>query len=144
VADASGAALGLKTAGLLRGVAVVIPPPTLRRVAESLAAHGHVRRGFLGVGTMPVRLSPDQEKSLGQPAALLVTSVQPDTAAARAGVLLGDAVLAFDGHALNRPGDLFARLDEDAIGRSVTLRLLRAGEVKDVTAQVGTRDARSA
>jgi len=41
------------------------------------------------------------------------------------------------------PGDLFARLDEEAIGRSVTLRLLRAGEVKDVVAQVGTRDART-
>jgi len=144
VVDASGAALGLKTAGLLRGVAVVIPAPTLRRVVEALAAHGHVRRGFLGVGTMPVRLGPDQEKALGQPAALLITSVQPDTAAARAGVLLGDALLAFDGHVLNRPGDLFARLDEEAIGRSVTLRLLRAGQVKDVTAQVGTRDARTA
>jgi S1-C subfamily serine protease len=143
VVDASGRALGLQTAGLLRGAAVVVPAPTLRRVAQALTAHGHVRRGFLGVGTMPVRLGPDQEKTLGQPAALLVTSVQPDTAAARAGVLLGDALLAFDGHALNRPGDLFARLDEDAIGRRVTLRVLRAGEVKDVVAQVGTRDART-
>ena len=143
VVDASGGAIGLKTAGLLRGAAVVVPAPTLRRVADALAGHGHVRRAFLGVGTMPVRLGPDQEKALGQPAALLITSVQPDTAAARAGVLLGDALLAFDGHALNRPGDLFARLDEEAIGRSVTLRLLRAGEVKDVVAQVGTRDART-
>lgn len=144
VVDASGRALGVKTAGLLRGVAVVIPAPTLRRVADALTAHGHVRRGFLGVGTMPVRLGPEHEQALGQPAALLVTSVQPDTAAARAGVLLGDALLAIDGHALNRPGDLFARLDEDAIGRSVTLRLLRAGQTKDVAAQVGTRDARTA
>jgi S1-C subfamily serine protease len=144
VVDASGRALGIKTAGLLRGAAVVVPAPTIRRVVEALTAHGHVRRGFLGVGTMPVRLGPDQEKALGQPSALLVTSVQPDTAAARAGVLLGDALLAFDGHVLNRPGDLFARLDEDAIGRSATLRLLRAGEVKDVVAQVATRDARTA
>jgi S1-C subfamily serine protease len=143
VVDASGRALGIKTAGLLRGAAVVLPAPTVRRVAEALSSHGHVRRGFLGVGTMPVRLAADQEKALGQPAALLVTSVQPDTAAARAGVLLGDALLAFDGHVLNRPGDLFARLDEDAIGRSVTLRLLRAGQVKEVVAEVGARDARA-
>ena len=144
VVDASGRALGIKTAGLLRGAAVVVPASTVRRVAEALTTHGHVRRGFLGVGTMPVRLGPDQEKALGQPAALLVTSVQPETAAARAGVLLGDALLAFDAHVLNRPGDLFARLDEDAIGRNVTLRLLRAAQVKDVVAQVGTRDARTA
>jgi len=144
VADASGRALGVKTAGLLRGAAIVVPAPTLRRVAEALTAHGHVRRGFLGLGTMPVRLGADQEKAVGQPAALLVTSVQPETAAARAGVLLGDALLAFDGQALSRPADLFARLDEDAIGRNVTLRLLRAGQVKDVVTQVGTRDARTA
>ncbi|PYQ15811.1 MAG: serine protease [Acidobacteria bacterium] len=143
VVDASGRALGIETAGLVRGTAVVLPAPTVRRVAESLAAHGHVRRGFLGVGTMPVRLGAEQEKALGQPTALLVTSVQPDSAAARAGVLLGDALLAFDGHALHRPGDLFARLDEDAIGRRATLRVLRAGEVRDVAAQVGARDART-
>jgi S1-C subfamily serine protease len=92
---------------------------------------------------MPVRLGADQEKALGQPSALLVTSVQPDTAAGRGGVLLGDALLAFDGHPLHRPGDLFARLDEEAIGRTVTLRVLRAGEVKEVPVTIGARDARS-
>jgi S1-C subfamily serine protease len=142
VVDLEGRALGVKTAGLVRGTAVVIPTPTVRRVAEALAAHGQVRRGFLGVGTMPVRLGADQEKALGQAAALLVTSVQPETAAARAGVLLGDALLAFDGQPLHRPGDLFARLDEEAIGRGVTLKVLRAGDVKDLAVTVGARDAR--
>lgn len=143
VVDVAGRALGIKTAGLFRGAALVIPAPTVRRVAEALVAHGHVRRGFLGVGTMPVRLGADQEKAVGQPTALLVTSVQPDTAAARAGVLLGDVLLALDGHALHRPGDLFARLDEEAIGRDVTLRLMRGGEVRDLGARIGARDARA-
>ena len=31
---------------------------TLRRVAKSLLAHGRVRRGFLGVASLPVQLSP--------------------------------------------------------------------------------------
>jgi hypothetical protein len=114
--------------------------PPVRRVSEALAAHGHVRRGLLGVGTMPVRLGADQEKALGQASALLVTSVQPDTGAGRGGVLLGDALLAFAGHPLHRPGDLFARLDEEAIGRTVTLRLLRAGAVQDVPVTISARD----
>jgi len=143
VVDAAGRALGIQTAGLFRGTAVIVPAPTVRRVVDALTAHGHVRRGFLGLGTMPVRLAADQEKAVGQPTALLVTSVQPDTGASRAGMLLGDALLAFDGHPLHRPGDLFARLDEDAIGRTVTLRLLRAGAVQDVAVTVGARDART-
>ena len=141
--DASGRALGVNTAGLVRGAPIVIPASTVRRVADALAAHGHVRRGFLGVGTMPIHLGAEVEKAVGQPTALLVTSVQPETAAARAGVLLGDALVAFDGQALRRPADLLARLDEEAIGKSVTLRVLRAGAIQDLVAQVGTREGRT-
>jgi S1-C subfamily serine protease len=138
--DVSGAALGVNTAGLLRGAGLAVPPPTVKRVVETLAAHGHVRRGFLGVGTMPVRLGPDQEASLGQESGLMVTSVQPGAPAQRAGVLLGDVLLAFGGHALARPRDLLTWLDEDAVGRSVALRVLRGGGALDLDVTVGSRE----
>src|SRR5262245_33414660 len=138
--DAAGAALGLNNAGVVRGAGVAVPPATLARVANTLAAHGHVRRGFLGVGTMPVRLGPEQEAALGQGAGLMVTSVQPGTPAARAGVMLGDVLLAFDGSALSRPRDLLGRLDEGSVGRNVTVRVLRAGQPVDLTLVVGSRD----
>lgn len=138
--DASGAALGLNNAGVLRGAGLALPPATLARVAEALAAHGHIRRGFLGVGTMPVRLSPEQEAALGQDGGLMVTSVQGGAPAASGGVLLGDVLLAFDGSAVSRPRDLLARLDEGSVGRSVALRVLRAGQAKDLSLTVGSRD----
>jgi S1-C subfamily serine protease len=138
--DVSGAALGLNNAGVLRGAGVALPPATLARVAETLAAHGHVRRGFLGVGTMPVRLPPDQTAAPGQDAGLMVTSVQPGSPAARAGVMLGDVLVAFDGSALSRPRDLLGRLDDASVGRGVTLRVLRAGQPVDLELVVGSRD----
>ena len=138
--DAAGAALGLNNAGVLRGASLALPAPTIARVADALAAHGHIRRGFLGVGTMPVRLSAEQETALGQDGGLMVTSVQSGTPAASGGVLLGDVLLAFDGSALSRPRDLLARLDEGSVGRSVALRVLRGGQPKDLSVTVGSRD----
>jgi S1-C subfamily serine protease len=140
LADTEGRALGLNTAGLFRGTGVAVPGATVRRVAESLATHGHVRRGYLGVGTMPVALGPDQAQALSQDGGLLVTSVQAGAPAHRAGIQLGDVLLAFDGQALTRPRDLLARLDEDAVGRAVTLRVLRGGQPAEATVTVGSRD----
>jgi S1-C subfamily serine protease len=139
--DPTGAAVGLNNAGVVRGSGVALPPATLLRVVDALAAHGHVRRGFLGVGTMPVRLGPAQDAALGQEAGLMVTSVQAGTPAAQSGVLLGDVLLSFDGGALARPRDLLARLDEGSVGRTVTLRVLRAGRPQDLALTVGSRGA---
>src|SRR6185503_1212907 len=54
--DALGRVLGLNTSGLSRSAGVTIPVATVDRVTEQLLAGGRVRRGFLGVGTQPVRL----------------------------------------------------------------------------------------
>lgn len=136
--DASGAGLGLNTAGLLRGAGVALPPATVGRVVDALATSGHVRRGYLGVGTMPVRLGSEQGAA-GHDAGLIVLSVQPDSPAARAGVMLGDVLLAFDGHALERPRDLLERLDDDSVGRTASVRVLRAGQERDIPVAVGSR-----
>jgi serine protease DegQ len=140
VLDLAGRAIGLATAGLARGTALVVPLPTLRRVVGQILAHGQVRRGFLGVATVPVRLPPSLEKQAGQAGALLVSAVEEQSPAARDGLLLGDALLAFGGTPLSHPGDLLPLLEEERIGQPVALRLLRAGEVREVAVTVGVRE----
>lgn len=136
---ADGAALGLVVAGLVRGAAMVVPPVTLRRVVKSLLAHGEIRRGYLGIATHPVALPPEARARTGEELALLVVRIEPDSPAARAGLLLGDAILAVGEERLQEPGELWALLAEDRIGEAVTLRVLRAGEPRDVQVTVGTR-----
>ena len=138
--DTAGAGLGLNTAGLLRGAGVAVPPATLQRVVAALLEHGQVRRGFLGVGTMPVRLEAAASAAAGQAGGLMITSVQPGGPAEQAGVLLGDVLLAFDGHATTSPRDLVARLDHDRVGHPATLRFLRAGQPLELDVTVGSRD----
>jgi S1-C subfamily serine protease len=142
LADLRGRAVGMNNAGLLRGTSLALPPATLRRVVESLLAHGQVRRGFIGIGTIPVRLPAALEKATGQGAGLLVTSVQEDSGAGRAGLLLGDVLLSAAGRPLSGPADLLPLLEEDRIDQSVPLVLLRAGERREAAVTVTAREPR--
>jgi S1-C subfamily serine protease len=135
---ASGALLGLNTAGILRATPIAVPATTVRRVVESLLAHGQVRRGYLGIGTQPVRL-PASLAELGQESALLVSSVQPGSPADRAGILLGDVLVSLDGHALTHPAELYPLLDEDRIGAEARASVIRAGARREVKVTVGAR-----
>jgi len=140
VLAASGAALGLATAGLVRGAAMVLPGPTLRRVVKALLAHGHVRRGYLGVATIPVRLPPGAERAAGQRTALLVSAVETESPAARAGIQLGDAIVTLGGVRVGEPGDLLPLLEEERIGDAVPAEVLRAGVLTSLTVTLGARE----
>jgi S1-C subfamily serine protease len=141
VVGADGAAVGVATAGLVRGAAMVLPPTTLRRVVKALLAHGEVRRGYLGLATLPVPLPAAVREATGEHVGLLVTRVDPDSPAARAGIQLGDALLSFGNETLQDPGELLTLLAEDRIGDTVPMKLLRAGEARDVQITIGARGA---
>jgi S1-C subfamily serine protease len=133
---ADGRALALATAGLRRRTPLAIPVETLRRVVEKLQKHGEVRRGFLGITTYPIRL-PDSVKT--QRAGLLVLSVQSGSPAEKAGLFLGDVLLAVEGRSVDSPAILFSLLGEERIGKALDARILRTGKEESVSVVVGTR-----
>ncbi len=133
---ADGRALALNNAGLRRRTPLAIPVETLRRVVEKLLQHGEVRRGFLGITTYPIRL-PDSVKS--QRAGLLVLSVAGESPAEKAGLYLGDVLLAIDGESVESPAGLFALLGEERIGKTLEARILRTGKEASVSVVAGAR-----
>jgi S1-C subfamily serine protease len=139
VMDAAGQPLGIASSGLLRRRGLLVPGATLRRVVESVLAHGRVRRGYLGIGAYPVRLPAALEERLGQPVGLILVGVQPDSPAAQAGLVLGDVLVAIEGQPLSDLTQLHSQLTEERIGKPVTLRILRGGEPRDVQVTVGAR-----
>ena len=138
VFDAAGRAAGMNSAGLLRGVLLLLEKATLARVVVALVENGRVRRGYLGVGTHAVRLPDAMARAVGQPTGLLVSSVQAASAAEAAGILLGDVLLKLRDARLTDAAALQAAL-EDAEGQPLALGVLRAGQVLSVDLTPGAR-----
>jgi len=137
--DMAGRALGLGTAGLQRGHLLAIPPETLKRVVESLLKHGRIPRGYLGLALVPVRLPTSVEEAAGQPVGLMVAGVQPGSSAETSGILLGDILISLDGETVADLGQLHGLLSAERIGHESVLRLVRAGEVREVPVTIGAR-----
>lgn len=135
--DVQGRVAGLNSSALLRGVSPTLPAPTLRRVVETLLAHGRVRRGYLGISTQRVRLPGALQQGLGQETGLLIAAVVPDSPAERGGLFLGDTIVAVAGEPVRHHDDLLAKLSGDRVGQPITLRIVRSGQVTDVTVVLG-------
>jgi S1-C subfamily serine protease len=137
----TGGVLGITTRAAIRGTTVVIPAGVAWKTAADVLQHGSPRRGFLGVAAQPVSLGERQRGDSARDRGLLITALTSGSPADAAGLLVGDVLLAFDGTPLESPEDLFDLLTGDRVGRSVTLRVLRAGRAQDVTVTIGSRDA---
>ena len=70
---------------------------------------------------------------------LVVVNLQPDGPAARAGLLLGDILVAVEGAPVRDAGDVQALLGPERVGRPVRASIVRAGALIEVTITVGER-----
>lgn len=135
VIDAAGRLIGMATAGP-RGQALVIPFATIGRAVGPLLADGKVRRGWLGLAMQPVAVPRALVAEAGQQAGLMIASLAKGGPAEIAGCLPGDILLALDGASVMRPRSLRAMLGPDQIGKTLGLRLIRAGRIETVQAVV--------
>lgn len=137
--DGNGKVLGMTTTGLLERTPLAIPRITLQTVASQLLLEGRIRRGFLGIGSHPVKLPAAVREQLGQRAGLIVVAVEPGSPAERSGLTLGDVLVAIDGAPVHHPGDVAARLGTETVGKSLAVRILRGGVLQDLSVTVGER-----
>ena len=120
---------------------MAIPWSLAAQLAETIGKHGKVPRGYLGVGSQPVTLSPQaKELTGGQERGLLVVQVAEGGPAASAGFLQGDILVKLDGAAVTNADDLQGLLGPNRVGTSVSASVVRGGELRDLSLTVGTRE----
>jgi S1-C subfamily serine protease len=139
--DAAGRVVGINTSGLGRGVSLSIPVSLAWNLAGTLAEHGHVRRGFLGVRSQPVAIPAAQQSALGreQASGLLLVGVESGSPAAKGGLLVGDIVVAIAGQVVTDPDELVASLSGSVVGAPTPLEVLRGGVPATITVTIGER-----
>jgi serine protease Do len=139
VADAEGQLLGILVSGLGRSRRMLLPTETVERTVKELLATGRIRRGYLGVGTQPVRLPAALRAASGRETGLLVVAVEDGSPADAAGLTFGDVLLQVGQTPTGDMEDLLGTLSEAPIGAALPLQVLRAGAVQERSVTVGVR-----
>jgi S1-C subfamily serine protease len=129
--DVTGRAIGMTVFGPRRRV-LVIPSATIERVGARLEKHGHIPRGYLGLGFQIVAIE-------GGGRGVMIMNVDPHGPGAKAGVHQGDIMLTWNGEPIRHVRSLLRELGPDSVGKTVTLGLRRGGETKNVALTIAER-----
>jgi S1-C subfamily serine protease len=139
VVDAQGRTVGIATPRFARFGAIAIPAPAVDRVIDTLLKKGHIPQGYLGVGLQPVRLPEALRQSLqrSEKTAAIVLEVEPESPAHKAGIVIGDILVALAGHPVARLEDVHSQLHGESIGKPLALKFVRGGAMQEVNIVVG-------
>jgi S1-C subfamily serine protease len=139
--DASGRVAGINTSGLTRGASLTIPAALAWGLADTLAKHGHIRRGYLGVRSQPASITTAQQSSLGreQGSGLLLVGVESGSPAEAGGLLVGDIIVSIAGQPVSDPDELAASLAGPVVGVPTPVEVLRGGRLETIAVTIGER-----
>jgi S1-C subfamily serine protease len=127
--NSRGEVVGVNTAVILpaQGLCFAVPSNTAHFVVPRLIRDGKITRSFIGVAGQNVPLHRKLVRYYDLPveSAVLVTGIEPDSPASRAGLEDADLIIGFGEHPIPEIDALHRRLTEEAIGKETTLTVLR-------------------
>ena len=124
-----------RTGGFM-GVSFAIPIDVARNVEEQLVRTGRVVRGRIGVTIQDVNAQLAESFGLDRPHGALVSSVDKEGPAAKAGVMPGDVILSVGAHPIERYGELSGAIAAMKPGADATLELWRNGKPQNVNVRI--------
>lgn len=130
-------------AGVAVSGVVAVPLDEVKQVAARLKADGVVERSWLGVSVQEMTPALREILGLEEGVGIIVVAVESDGPAQRAGVELGDVILACDGKAIAHPGQLMAMVSEARPGVRVVLTVFRNGETLQTPVVLGALSQRA-
>lgn len=128
-----GEVVGINTAistssGGFQGVGFAIPANVAKWVSSQLVKEGKVHRAYLGIGIQPLDQALANQLGLPSQHGALVTEVQPDSPAAKAGIQPQDVIVEFAGTKITSPRNLAALASRSPIGSTQPVVVIRDGK----------------
>jgi len=126
------------------GIGFAIPAGEAKPVIDKLMRGTAIARGYLGVGMKP--LTEDFAGALGLPknSGEIIERVSPGEPAAKAGIQVGDVIVAVNGQAVTQDASLSYLVANVTPGTRVPLDIIRAGKKQTLSVVVGTRPSEDA
>src|SRR5271163_2942607 len=126
LAISTGEVVGINTAVAGNGLGLAIPiNPTTHQIVATLMANGRVRRAYLGLAGSPVPLPPALAHQREQRTGLRIAEVVPNGPAEKAGLLESDLLLSAGDNLVTSAQSLQKLMLADAIGRPLSVTVLR-------------------
>jgi serine protease Do len=140
--DAAGNVVGINSqiysrTGGFQGVSFAIPIDVALTMKDQIVATGHALHARLGVAIQPLNQDLAESFGLERPDGALVSTVAPNSAAAKAGLRSGDVITKVNGEAIQEPGMLSSRVGLSRPGDKVTLEVWRDKKLETVVATLG-------
>jgi serine protease Do len=123
--------------GGFQGISFAIPIDIAINVKDQLIAHGKVTRARLGVTIQDVNQQLANSFKLPRPMGALVSDVEADGPASKAGLKSGDVITKLDGHDIDRSADLPSRVAALKPGASARVEVWRGGKPLDINVSLG-------
>jgi serine protease Do len=147
--DANGAVVGINAqiysnSGGYQGVSFAIPINLAVQVKDQIVKTGKVAHARLGVEVQTLDQSLADSFKLKAPNGALIAKIEPDSAAAQAGLKVGDVILKFNGSPILDAGQLSARVGTATPGDKASLEIWRDGKTLSLSATVGSATPSSA
>src|SRR5690606_33029433 len=134
----------ISRSGGFMGISLATPIHEVMRVLEQLKAHGKDTRGRIGVQITEVQDDVAKALGLDKGQGALVSSVEADGPAAKAGVHPGDVITAFNGQAIKHMTDLPRLVGSTRPGTSATIQVWRKGKSLELKTTVAELDDKAA
>jgi len=122
--------------GGFMGISFAIPIDEAVRVSDQLRATGKVTRGRIGVQIGQVTKEVAESIGLGKARGALVSAVEPDSPAAKAGIEAGDIIVKYDGKDIDKVGDLPRLVGNTKPGTKSAITVFRRGQMRDLSIMV--------
>ena len=137
-----GQVVGINTAivgDAYQGISFAIPSIMARDVYQRLKTTGKVSRGWLGVSLQDLTPELAERMKIKASRGVVVTSVLPDSPADEAGLESGDCIVEWNGEPVSDDTDLSLRVAKCVVGATASMKVVRNGEVLELSATIGER-----
>ncbi len=123
----------ISRSGGSEGLGFAIPSNVARRVYDDIVQKGRVIHPWFGVVMRPLTPGLARQIGLSGTKGALVAATLANSPAERSGLLGGDVIVSFNGHAIRDGKDLRNRVAEAPVGTPATFSILRRDKPMDLS-----------